>query len=154
GTHLLQFVAFSDALRGWGRTLRRAVGRWYEGQEPGRLAFQLAKYFSRAGWTHRDVLRKIHAVPATEALGAVYHWAVRGEVITQAPALLEVIREIRAGAEKPRLLALIREHALPRELVPSEMLTDPDVNEAMLPTLGLTALLRNLGNLTRLGVLT
>ena len=29
GTHLFQFAAFVEGFRGWGRALRRAVGRWY-----------------------------------------------------------------------------------------------------------------------------
>ena len=44
GTHLFQFAAFADGARGWGRALRRAVGRWYADQAPERLAYQLVKY--------------------------------------------------------------------------------------------------------------
>src|SRR4051812_47867917 len=29
GTHLFQFAGFVEGFRGWGRALRRAVGRWY-----------------------------------------------------------------------------------------------------------------------------
>jgi len=32
GTHLFQFVLFVEGVRGWGRSLRRAVGRWYATQ--------------------------------------------------------------------------------------------------------------------------
>src|SRR5918912_1492100 len=29
GTHLFQFATFVEGFRGWGRSLRRGVGRWY-----------------------------------------------------------------------------------------------------------------------------
>jgi 60 kDa SS-A/Ro ribonucleoprotein len=30
GTHLFQFATFVEQFRGWGRSLRRAVGGWYQ----------------------------------------------------------------------------------------------------------------------------
>src|SRR5688500_16849615 len=34
GTHLFQFALFVQGFRGWGRSLRRAIGRWYVSQAP------------------------------------------------------------------------------------------------------------------------
>jgi 60 kDa SS-A/Ro ribonucleoprotein len=48
---------------------------------------------------------------------------------------------------------LIREYGLPREAVPSEQLTSPEVWEALLEAMPMTALIRNLATLTRVGVL-
>ena len=39
-SHLFQFAAFVDGFRGWGRSLRRAVGRWYAAQPVEALAYQ------------------------------------------------------------------------------------------------------------------
>jgi 60 kDa SS-A/Ro ribonucleoprotein len=44
GTHLFHFAEYVNALRGWGRGLRNAVGRWYLEQEAGKLAYQAVKY--------------------------------------------------------------------------------------------------------------
>jgi 60 kDa SS-A/Ro ribonucleoprotein len=38
-THLFQFAAFVEGFRGWGRSLRRAVGGWYAGHSPESLAY-------------------------------------------------------------------------------------------------------------------
>src|SRR5213075_2788207 len=38
GTHLFHFAEYANALRGWGRGLRHAVGRWYVEREAGNLA--------------------------------------------------------------------------------------------------------------------
>src|SRR3990167_958957 len=34
GTHLFHFAQYVEAFRGWGRTLRRAIGAWYLDKEP------------------------------------------------------------------------------------------------------------------------
>ena len=60
GTHLFQFAAFVDGFRGWGRSLRRAVARWYADQPAEALAYQAVKYRQRAGVSHRDLLRLSH----------------------------------------------------------------------------------------------
>jgi 60 kDa SS-A/Ro ribonucleoprotein len=47
GTHLFQFALFVEGFRGWGRSLRRAVGRWYTAQPVDALAYQAVKYRRR-----------------------------------------------------------------------------------------------------------
>src|SRR6266496_5011186 len=49
GTHLFQFALFVEGFRGWGRSLRRAIGRWYSAQAVDALAYQAVKYRQRAG---------------------------------------------------------------------------------------------------------
>src|SRR5262249_6803990 len=60
GTPLFQFATFVEGFRGWGRSLRRAVGRWYASQPVESLAHQAVKYRRRDGVTHRDLLRLAH----------------------------------------------------------------------------------------------
>ena len=60
GTHLFQFAQFVEGFRGWGRSLRRAVGRWYAAQPVDALAYQAVKYRQRAG---RDAPRPAAARP-------------------------------------------------------------------------------------------
>jgi 60 kDa SS-A/Ro ribonucleoprotein len=47
GTHLFHFAAYVDGMRGWGRGLREAVARWYQGQSVEKLAYQAVKYQQR-----------------------------------------------------------------------------------------------------------
>ena len=44
GTHLFRFATFVEGFRGWGRGLRRAVGRWYADRPVEQLALQAVKY--------------------------------------------------------------------------------------------------------------
>src|SRR5687768_9658020 len=73
GTHLFHWLRYVKAFRGWGRGVRRAVGGWYLAREPRELAYQLLKYPSRDGWSHRDALRLAHPKPATDTQRALFH---------------------------------------------------------------------------------
>jgi 60 kDa SS-A/Ro ribonucleoprotein len=160
GTHLFQFVESVRAFRGWGRALRRAVGAWYAARPPRDLAYQLAKYQQRNGWSHRDLLRLTHPKvekdsPAARALA----WAAGKLNLTQATAedplaLLGAFEEVKRAAARADVVRLIREHGLVRECIPTRWLGEADVWEALLERMPLAALVRNLATMTRLGLLT
>lgn len=166
GTHLFHFAEDVKHLRKWSRGLRTAVARWYTERSATTLAYQVAKYQQRDGWSHRDLLRLSHATPKTDGHGAVFRWVVgggsealdtptkRGGVIDKAhlPVLLTAIEELRTASVK-RAVELIREHNIPHECVPNEMKDEPEVWEAMLDGMGLTALIRNLGKLSAVGLI-
>lgn len=149
GSHLLEYVATVDQLRGWGRGLRRAVARWYTEQPPERLAYQIAKYRNRNKWTHRDVLRVCHA--HNEARNPILSWAA-GKPKGELPPLLVAMSaaETATGAD---LAALIREHKLTHEMIPSERLGEPATWDALLDHMPTGALVRNLARMTANGLL-
>jgi 60 kDa SS-A/Ro ribonucleoprotein len=154
GAQLLQLAQAVDAVGGWGRVTRRAFARWYQRPDVDALAYQLSKYRQREGWAHRDVLRLCHAEPPTAAHSAALRWAARGELLPEAPARLHAAAA--AHAPHARVDELVRAHGLVREELPSAALREADVWRALLtaaPGMPLTALLRNLSTLTRLGVL-
>ena len=160
GTHLFHFLEFVEGFRGWGRLLRNGVTAWYNEMDPVRLAYQLVKYQQRDGWSHRDALRLAKPVPATPVHSALYGWATRGwpEVGPEPPqekalTLPWVYEKAKRAQTEAEVLALVRDHRLTWEFVPSQWLGSPAVWEALLPNLPLGALLRNLGRLTAHGVL-
>lgn len=154
GTHLFHFASYVDGLRGWGRGLRQAVAEWYQDRSDEQLAFQLAKYQSRDGWSHRDLLRLAHPMPANEGQAALFRWAAGKESVPmeQLVGMVQAFERLKAAADEAEVAALVREYRAPREVIPTQYLTSPLVWEALLPTLGLTALLRNLGNLSKVGL--
>jgi 60 kDa SS-A/Ro ribonucleoprotein len=162
GTHLFQFATFVEGFRGWGRSLRRAVGAWYAAQSPDALAYQAVKYRQRDGVAHRDLLRLAHPAKTVSAgnptldvspeQAKLFDWIVRGGESNGLPRLIEGFVRAQA-AERPRdAAALVREYRLPREALRSEQLTSPEVWEALLTDMPMTALVRNLATLTRVGV--
>jgi 60 kDa SS-A/Ro ribonucleoprotein len=173
GTHLFQFAECVEAFRGWGRGLRRGIGAWYTTKEPQSLAYQLAKYQKRNGWSHRDLLRLAHPNAPTPAHDALFRWSVGGmeavggrtvkskgdaepkvygSLTEHLPTLIAAMDAARS-ADRPTLVKLIVDHELPRECIPTEQLNAPEVWEALLLKMPLTAMVRNLAKMTEVGLL-
>jgi 60 kDa SS-A/Ro ribonucleoprotein len=159
GTHLFQFAESIQGFRGWGRALKRAVGAWYAAKEPPDLAYQLVKYQQRNGWSHRDLLRMAHPKVETGSLtDTALRWAV-GKIDETTPttdgplALIGAFEEVKRATTVPEIVRLIRGHGLVRECVPTRWLGGAGVWEALLDKMPMTAMVRNLATMTRLGVL-
>lgn len=161
-THLFHFVEYVQKMRGWGRALRNGVADWYLTKPADKLAYQLAKYQSRDGWAHRDLLRLSHAHPKTDDQKALLHWAVKGwETVGETPHENKVLTPIWAFERAKKLdvtkdakemVRLIAGYDLPRECVPTEFLNDLSVWEALLENMPVTAMIRNLGKMTSIGL--
>jgi 60 kDa SS-A/Ro ribonucleoprotein len=152
GTHLFQFAELVQSTRGWGRALRRAGGAWYLAQPVDRLAYQLVKYRQRGGWSHRDLLRLSHPETAESSRVALLDWVCRGTENDALPALVKAAVALSRTTGGADAATLIRRENLPREAVPTELLNEPAVWEALLERMPLTALVRSLAKLTSVGV--
>ena len=150
-SHLLEFVSYLDTMRSWGRGIRRAIKNWYMGKDVANAAFTTTKYRNRSGWTHRDVLRSAHTKPTTE-FEPLFKYLVKGEVEENVPDIVKVFEQAKT-ADADELVKLIREKSLTWEMVPSEMLGEAKVWDALSEDMPITALYRNLATLTRVGVL-
>ena len=163
GTHLFLFAQFVEGFRGWGRSLRRAVGQWYAAQDVDALAYQAVKYRQRDGVTHRDLLRLAHPGESVTARnptldvspdhGRLFEWIVRGGSTEGLPRIVEGFVRAQSAATPAASAAVIREYRLPREAVLPEHLGAPTVWEALLEDMPMTAMIRNLAVMTRVGVL-
>ncbi|THF85795.1 TROVE domain-containing protein [Deinococcus sp. KSM4-11] len=159
GTMLLHFLAFADALGGWGRLTRRGVARVYEDVGVEKLALWAVKYKARDGWSQADALRKAHPKTTDAGRNAVLKFMVDG-VLPDAGEISEpALRVIEGHLLAQRVTTdkeaaiLMRGYGLPIEAIPTH-LRGAEVYRAAMQTNGLTWLLRNLGNLGRVGVLT
>ena len=160
GTHLFHWLEYVKAFRGWGRGVRTAVSRWYSVKRPEDLAYQLLKYQARDGWSHRDALRLAHPKAPTYEHGLLFRYATQGwQAIAGSSALrtdiggrLEAVQAIRhmTPAEAARV---IRIYGLTREMVPTELLVHAVVWEALLEAMPMTAMIRNLGVMAKVGLL-
>jgi 60 kDa SS-A/Ro ribonucleoprotein len=175
GTHLFHFTKYVNAMRGWGRGLRNAVGRWYVDRAADDLAHQAVKYQQRDGWSHGDLLRLAHPKAPSTQHDAVFRWMlagmdalgerevkrkVRGEdrvakydAVGALPKLIEAFEQAKRAASAGEIVKLISEFNLPREAVPTQWLNEAAVWEALLERMPMTAMIRNLGKMTSLGLL-
>ncbi len=151
GTHLFQFAEYIQAFGGWGRLTQWAFGQWYNDKSPNDLAFQLAKYRQRNGWTHRDILRLAKPIPVTEAHKQLFGWTVGKS--SSGSALISSMQSLESEHDRQKVIEAIFAHGLTREMLPTRWLTFPDVWEALLVKMPATALLRNLGNMSKVGLL-
>ena len=161
GTHLFHFLQYVRAFRGWGRGVRRAVGRWYTAKPAPAIAYQMLKYQARDGWSHRDALRLAHPKAPTVGHDVLFRYATKGwdgileldgvsdlDVI----ALIEAIKSL-AHLAPNEAATVIRDMKLTREMLPTELLTHAVVWEALLERMPLTAMIRNLGVMTKVGLI-
>ncbi|MEO8693597.1 MAG: TROVE domain-containing protein [Acidimicrobiales bacterium] len=157
GTHLFLFAGYVEQFRGWGRGLRRAVGDWYLRRDADALAYQLVKYQQREGWSHRDLLRLAKPTPARDsATDLALRWAVDkldGDYPHSTPALIRAHRAAQLATSPAETVHLVQTHNLPWEALQSEHLRAPEVWAALIPDMGLGALVRNLGRMTANGTL-
>jgi 60 kDa SS-A/Ro ribonucleoprotein len=155
GTHLFQFAEFRQGFGGgWGRGARQAVGNWYRHRNAPALVNQALKYQQRNGWSHRDLLRLAHPKPLADGQKEVFDAICRpekwSEVKVSAAEAFVKLRTVKTAAEAAKIIA---DYGVPREFVPTEFLNSVEVWDALLPTMPMTAMIRNLGNMSKVGLL-
>lgn len=154
GTHLFQFCQMVQGFRGWGRGLRLAVVKWYGSKTEAALHYQLCKYQNREGWSHRDVFRKAH--PRVNS--ATYRWVVGGgrpekyPATGDLPAYLAAFDQLKS-ADRATTVKLIQEFGFTHEMIATEHKNSVDVWSSLLETMPMTAMVRNLGKMTAVGLL-
>jgi 60 kDa SS-A/Ro ribonucleoprotein len=139
--------------------MRNAVADWLTEKDADRLAYQLIKYPQRDGWSMRDLLRKSHAVPPTAEHQALFHWVTQGKAdVNNLPEQVRGFVNAQKHAETAdEVVGYVSRYKLPREAVAAidtKWLSEPKVLEALLPNMPMTAMVRNLGNLSKAGLLT
>ncbi len=182
GAHLFLFAAAVERFRGWGRALRRAVADWYLAQPLDRLLLQALKYQGRAvapletgrpkaaaRWRHRDLLRLAH--PATDAPDRARLFAEMARadgLLAGPPTGLPALAQLDAARRLPKsgpeadgrspsiaqAAKAIRAHKLPREVVPTALLDAPEVWDALLDDMPMTAMTRSLAKMSAAGLVT
>ena len=153
GTHFFTFCGYrKNSFGGFSRLGKQGIGRWLQRQQVNDLAYQMAKYQHRNGWTWRDVLRLARPQP-NGIHDRLFDWACHGTLHPYMPSFLSGLKAMQIVTSVQEAAAIVSEYHLTREMVPTRYLNDPKVWRALLPNTPLTALMRNLGNLTRIGVI-
>lgn len=159
GTHIFQLAESVKGLGGWGRLTKKAFTGWYTGQNSDQLAMNLAKYQSREGWSHRDILRKVKVKPANDEVKNLFGWSVgklaEGKIETL-PKVIQGFELAKVAKTDTEVAKLILDFGLPRECVPTEHLNSVKVWEALLMAgkgMPMTAMVRNLGKMSEIGLI-
>ncbi len=182
GTDLFIFVGYVSQLRGHGgQGLQKALSNWYASKDPDKLAYQLMKYQSREGWSHRDVLRIARPGAGNRAkisdpdTRALIRWALSGfDSASDQVSIADNTNPLRFPSSRtllPRVSAvnrlrreqdimspkevskLILAQDLPREVIPTQFLNDELVWQSLIKKMPMLGTIRNLGALSSKGFL-
>jgi len=159
-THLYHFLTFIKGRRGWGRSLKKAVGNWLNNKLPKDLAYHLTKYNQRDGFSASDVLRLAKPVPSSEEHRLIYNYVTYNEkkknkgkelllekenYFNESATYLKLIDKLPL-METEDICQAIEKHALPYEVIPTEK-RKPEVYKSLIKKSGLTWLIRNIRNI-------
>ena len=169
--HLSMFFGYAKQLRGkaagpgtslvTGRALRSALASWFLAGDVDAVAWKACKARQRATpagevFALRDALRIAHPKAETADRRALLGWLAGkvddGQARSLVPAV-DAFLSAQAVSTEAAAIAIVTGRKVPWEFLPSGFLASAAVWEALVPHLGMTALLRNLARLTRLGVL-
>lgn len=161
GTHILHFANFLKNRSGWGRSVRTAISKWYTGRSADKMAYQVMKYQSRDGWSHKDLLKMCHALnnqtPAKHKsiLEYVMHDKITPELL-EAAKIIDGFEKVKKAETVKEVVNLMKEYDLPRELIPTQWLNEKavwkELLNGMLANNLLEALVRNLNKMTAIGM--
>lgn len=169
--HLAQFFGYYKNLGGKatargsapvvGRSLRSALGSWFLAGTADDVAFKACKAAQRKtpqgeAFSLRDVLRIAHPVAGDGQRRTLFGWIAGNVTNERAREALPAVdryltaKAVTSAAEAVRVVTELR---VPWEFLPDAVLTEPAVWDALVDTVGMTALLRNLARMTRIGAL-
>ncbi|TYB51968.1 TROVE domain-containing protein [Nonomuraea sp. PA05] len=170
--HLAQFFGYYKNLGGKptargvapvaGRSLRTALGSWFLTGTADDVAFKACKARQRRtpqgeSFDLRDVLRIAHPAADDEQRKILFGW-IAGNVgddrAREALPAVDRFLTAKAVTTPAQAVDVVTTAKVPWEFLPDSVLKDPSVWEALIGTIGMTALLRNLARMTRLGTLT
>ena len=157
GSHLLTWASYIENFRGWGPQLTKAVGDWYNRKSLEDVAYQVLKYQQRGGWSQRDLLRLAHfgrKVIEPERM-RLYRAVMNLPYDGSLPHPFAAVDAAHSTSDVHKWVSLIEQnYSLSWEMLPSQALAEARVWTALVESgnLPLGALLRNLGRITSLGV--
>ena len=158
GSHFYEWLSYTRSLRGFGKLVRTCGQAWLTKPDGKALAYQFLKYQQRHGYTHRDALRLFHVKPPTPDHQSLYQWATQGwDTVPAAPpneAMAQIWWYERVKRDPSLTLEAIRQGRLTHEMIAPIGQMDRAAWQLLFEDMPIGALLRNLGSLTALGVLT
>lgn len=173
--HLAQFNVYLLQFRGRGRAVNRALANWYLKKPVGKVAYQVAKYRERHGYSHAGMLRLSKAGqfgmtrrdnPADPARFALFEYITKGTLPQYRPdvgewtdamagydsglAIIEDFEDAKRATTKTEWVKIInRGHGMSHEMLPDAAKEHGEVWEALVVNgMPQGALIRNLGKMT------
>ncbi|WP_036483114.1 TROVE domain-containing protein [Myxosarcina sp. GI1] len=158
GSHFYEWLNYTKSLRGFGKIIREVGTAWLSREDVRGLAYQLLKYQQRHGFQHRDALRLFHVKPPTIDHDRLFEWAVNGwtelPLAIESEALAQIwwYEWLKRNPEQTH--RAIAQGKLTHEMAAPVGNMDKQAWQLLFESMPIGAMLRNLGSLTQLEVLT
>ncbi|MES9539674.1 TROVE domain-containing protein [Actinomadura sp. NPDC000600] len=145
-----------------GRAMRTALASWFLKGDVDQVAWRVCKARQRKtpsgeAFALRDALRIAHPKADSPARRALFGWIAGNvsdeDVRTQVPSV-DAFLTAQAVTSPVAAIDVVQDRGVPWEFLPDAVLTDPGVWDELVDTIGMTALIRNLSRMTRIGTLT
>lgn len=146
----LQLVKYQQR-DGWSHRDLLRLGHTYTGDQARRAAFAWAVNPSRIEGSMIDT----SPMTAGRKNGTekVLPVRVMDQAPVELPPILAAYESLKRDPQAKTAVRLIREQSLPREAIPTELLNDVSVWDALLEDMPMTAMIRNLGKMSAVGLL-
>lgn len=164
--HLAHFFGYFKSMSGGGGAksspvIRRAWTNWFTSSPPDRVAYQILKGRQRKtgdgeAFTPGDLLRLARPTPRNEVEDALFGLAAGKRSPMDVSGSLsnaKAFYEAQLADTPAKAVRAVLAYHVPWEFLPDAVMKSPDVWEALIPHLGITALIRNLARMTTLDVL-
>ena len=161
GSHFHEWLSYTKGMRGMGRVIREVATAWLS-QDIKFLTYQMLKYNQRYGFSFRDELRLFKPKPQDEHYNFLYGYMAGKTQLN--PNLIETMIQVDAPVKQiawyeklkanPELgVEAVKSGRLTHEMVAPIANMDKNVWQALFESMPVTALIRNLANLTEHGVI-
>ena len=154
-THLATFMNFLTQFHSVSRPIRRIINKWYTEKDASAVYYQYAKYGNREGWKHKDILALAHVKPTTEGLAVLFNHMF-GDADDDALSAVfqqhKLDTALRSAKTEKEILNILDSGDAQWEQVPTLWLKSAKVWEKLLPSMGITALLRSMGRISSTGL--
>ena len=158
---LFRFVVNAHRERGWGRSLRALVARWYAARPAAEVAADILKCPEHEGWSHRDLLRLAHPEPATPAHNALFQWVVNGEfghlatpdLVAGELRQVYAVDRLKRTREEHEALLLVEQYSLTHEMIPEDWKHSAAIWDSLLTGMSYAGIVENLTALADSGLL-
>lgn len=142
-----------------GRAMRSAFASWFDADDIHDVAFRALKARQRStpsgeAMALRDIIRIAHPAGRTDQHRALIGWLAERVDDAHARELVADIDDFltaQAVSTPGEAVEVIRERRVPWEFLPPAVLSEKAVWDELAATVGLTALIRNLARMTRIG---
>ncbi|MFI0450159.1 TROVE domain-containing protein [Actinomadura sp. 6N118] len=144
-----------------GRAMRTALASWFLSENVDQVAWRVCKARQRktpAGeaFALRDALRIAHPKADSPQRRALLGWIAGNVDDAEARGHVRAIDDFltaQAVTTAAQAAEVVRHRGVPWEFLPDAVLSDPEVWDALIDTIGMTALIRNLARMTRIRAL-